>query len=404
MNNPLKEATNLKFYEGKNGVRWIILVLSVIIATGSVLYTNYLVSELKDREAQQIRLYAKTIEQQSNQYDNLNLSFVLTEIIRSNNTIPVIYTNVFDQIEHRNIPEADKFTDPVEKDKFLREEVEIMKEVYPPIPVTLKDEEGQVYGYGNIYYKDSFLLTRLKYYPYIQLTVIALFSVIAYLIFNYSKTAEQNQVWVGLAKETAHQLGTPLSSLMAWVEYFKLQGGENAEIAEELTKDVDRLETITSRFSSIGSIPKLDDHDIVDVTAKSIAYLEKRVSTRINFSFTSFPQGQIIAKINKSLYEWVIENLCKNAVDAMGGIGSIDIRVLKVNEGKIAIDISDTGKGIPKSNLSRVFAPGYTTKKRGWGLGLTLVKRIIENYHKGKIFVKESEVDKGTTFRILLTA
>ncbi|MEL6558163.1 MAG: HAMP domain-containing sensor histidine kinase [Bacteroidota bacterium] len=404
MNNPLKEATNLKFYEGKNGVRWIILVLSVIIATGSVLYTNYLVSELKDREAQQIRLYAKTIERQSNQYDNLNLSFVLTEIIMSNNTIPVIYTNVFDQIEHRNIPEADKFTDPEEKDKFLREEVEIMKEVYPPIPVTLKDEEGQVYGYGNIYYKDSFLLTRLKYYPYIQLTVIALFSVIAYLIFNYSKTAEQNQVWVGLAKETAHQLGTPLSSLMAWVEYFKLQGGENAEIAEELTKDVDRLETITSRFSSIGSIPKLDDHDIVDVTARSIAYLEKRVSTRINFSFTSFPQGQIVAKINKSLYEWVIENLCKNAVDAMGGIGSIDIRVLKVNEGKIAIDISDTGKGIPKSNLSRVFAPGYTTKKRGWGLGLTLVKRIIENYHKGKIFVKESEIDKGTTFRILLNA
>ena len=318
MNNPLKEATTLQFYQKKKGIRWIILISSIIIAAGSVLYTNYLVGELKNREAQQIRLYAKTIEEQANQYDNLNLSFLLTEIIRSNKTIPVIYTNERGDIEPRNIPEADKIEDPVEREDFLRKEVELMKEKYPPIPITWKDKEGQVYGYGNIYYKDSFLLTRLRYYPYIQLTVIGLFAIIAYLIFNYSKMAEQNQVWVGLAKEAAHQLGTPLSSLRAWVEYFKLQGGENAEIAEELTKDVDRLETITSRFSSIGSIPKLDDYDIVEVTEKSIAYLEKRVSTRINYSFTSFPEGQIITKMNKSLYEWVIENLCKNAVDAMG--------------------------------------------------------------------------------------
>jgi len=402
MNNPLKEATNLQFYKRKTGIRWIILIISIIIAAGSILYTNFLVTELKDREAQQISLYAKTLEHQGNQYDDQNLNFVLNEIIWSNNTIPVIYANEHGDIEPRNIPEVADISDKDELKRFLKKQVEFMKEVYPPIPVTLKDEEGQVYGYGNIYYKDSILLTRLRYYPYIQLTVIALFAVIAYVIFSYSRMTEQNQVWVGLAKETAHQLGTPLSSLMAWVEYFKLQGGENAEIAEELTKDIDRLETITSRFSSIGSVPKLETYNIVDITEKSIAYLEKRVSTRINFSLKSFPEGVIHAKINKSLYEWVIENLCKNAVDAMGGIGSIDIKILKANEGKIAVDISDTGKGIPKSSLSRVFAPGFTTKKRGWGLGLTLVKRIIENYHEGKIFVKDSELDKGTTFRMLL--
>ncbi|MGB3465564.1 MAG: ATP-binding protein, partial [Cyclobacteriaceae bacterium] len=392
------------FYSNKQGLRWIILAISVVIAAGSVLYTNYLVTELKAREAQQIRLYAATLEQQINEYDNFNLNFVLNEIIRSNNTIPVIYANERGEIEARNIPEVTEIQDPEQRTEYLLKEMEVMKALYPPIPVTLKDEEGQVYGYGNIYYKDSFLLTRLRYYPYIQLTVIALFAIVAYIIFNFSRVAEQNQVWVGLAKETAHQLGTPLSSLMAWVEYFKLQGGETAEVADELTKDIDRLETITARFSSIGSVPKLENHDIVDITRKSITYLEKRVSTRINFSFSSFPHDSINALINKSLYEWVIENLCKNAVDAMGGIGSLSIKILKINEGKIAIDVTDTGKGIPKSVHKKVFAPGYTTKQRGWGLGLTLVKRIIENYHKGKIFVKESEIDKGTTFRILLSA
>jgi len=191
---------------------------------------------------------------------------------------------------------------------------------------------------------------------------------------------------------------------MAWVEYFKLQGGENAEIAEELTKDVDRLETITSRFSSIGSTPQLKEYDIVEVAVKTMEYLEKRVSTRISFSLTYFPKGEIKANINKSLFEWVIENLCKNAVDAMGGIGSIHIKILKINEGKVAIDVTDTGKGIAKVSLSKVFSPGFTTKKRGWGLGLTLVKRIVENYHSGKIYIKSSELDKGTTFRILLNS
>ncbi|MEL7147353.1 MAG: histidine kinase, partial [Bacteroidota bacterium] len=321
MNNPLKEATTLQFYERKTGIRWLILAISVIIAGASIVYTNFLVTELKDREAQQIRLYAKTLEQQVIQYSDPNMSLVLSEIITSNNTIPVIYINEKGDTDGRNIPEIEGVTDKDERDAILQTQAEEMKEMYPPIAVTLKDGEGQIYGYGNIYYKNSILLTRLRYYPYIQLTVISLFAAIAYIIFSYSRMAEQNQVWVGLAKETAHQLGTPLSSLMAWVEYFKLQGGENAEIADELTKDIDRLETITSRFSSIGSVPKLDDYNIVDVTQKSIAYLEKRVSTRINFSLTSFPSGPINAHMNKSLYEWVIENLCKNAVDAMGGIG-----------------------------------------------------------------------------------
>ncbi len=405
MNNPLKEAATLQFYRRKSGVKWIVLILSVIIAVGSIFYTNFLVSEIKEREEKQINLYAKTLEQVSGQFLNPDINyFVLDEIISSNNTIPVILTNEDGHLTSKNVPEVEGAKDDIERQRILQKEVEEMKEVYAPIPITFRDESGQVYGYGNIYYRNSILLTRLRYYPYIQLTVIALFALIAYTIFSYSRIAEQNQVWVGLAKETAHQLGTPLSSLMAWVEYFKLEGGETAEIAEELKKDVDRLEMITSRFSSIGSIPQLKNYDIVDVTTKSIAYLEKRVSTRTIFSLESFPEGAISANINKSLFEWVIENLCKNAVDAMGGIGSISIKILKVNEGRIAIDITDTGKGIPKKSLSKVFSPGYTTKKRGWGLGLTLVKRIIENYHTGKIYVKSSEIDKGTTFRILLNA
>ena len=278
-----------------------------------------------------------------------------------------------------------------------------MEELYDPIFITFRDDQDQVIGYNYVYYKNSDLLTQLQFYPYVQLTVIAIFAIIAYLIFNYSKAAEQNRVWVGLAKETAHQLGTPLSSLMAWVEYFKTDEKlKNEEIVRELDKDIQRLEMITSRFSNIGSVPQLKNENIFDAVCQTVTYLQKRISTKVKFEVSAFPNKEIAAGINKPLFDWVIENICKNAVDAMEGAGKISIKILKANEGRVYIDITDTGKGIGKSKIARVFQPGYTTKKRGWGLGLTLVKRIVENYHQGKIFVKSSELDKGTTFRIIL--
>jgi signal transduction histidine kinase len=241
------------------------------------------------------------------------------------------------------------------------------------------------------------------YYPYVQLTIIAIFAIIAYMAFSYSRNAEQNRVWVGLAKETAHQLGTPLSSLMAWVELFRSNPKyQNDEVVGELEKDVSRLEMITARFSSIGSVPTMIDENIFDAINNTVQYLRARVSRKVNFSLTSELPHDATGKINKALFDWVIENICKNAIDAMNGIGSINIHISSYNNARLAIDISDTGKGIPRSKFTQVFEPGYTTKQRGWGLGLTLVKRIVQNYHGGKIFVLNSELGKGTTFRILL--
>ncbi len=400
-----KQQTESTFdlYQGRSGMRWIILMVAILIGTGSILYTNYLVQQIRERENQQVALYASTLEYIANEYNNPSLNFTLEQIVQSNTTIPVILSDEDGYpLEYKNLPYLDNIQDSTLKVNRLISEMKLMAQEYDPIKITFRVSPDEIFGYGYIYYKNSILLTQLRYYPYIQLTVIAFFAVIVYQIFNYSRVAEQNRVWVGLAKETAHQLGTPLSSLMAWVEYFKSSTEENQQIAHEINKDIERLEMITSRFSSIGSVPQLKEYNLPEIIKGSIAYLEKRVSTRINFTITSFPNEQLFAKINKSLFEWVIENLCKNAVDAMGGIGSIDIKILKISNGRIAIDITDTGKGIPKSKQSKVFQPGFTTKKRGWGLGLTLVKRIVENYHEGKIFVKNSESSRGTTFRILL--
>jgi signal transduction histidine kinase len=225
---------------------------------------------------------------------------------------------------------------------------------------------------------------------------------IVFGIFNYSRRAEQNRVWVGLAKETAHQLGTPLSSLMAWVEYFKETFPEQKEIFDELQKDVDRLEMITERFSNIGSVPKLSEGNVFELVSEVMKYLQTRISKKVVFSIEAFPTEDIRSNINRPLFAWVIENIVKNAVDAMDGIGSIHIKIMKVSEGQVAVDISDSGKGITKANIKDLFKPGFTTKRRGWGLGLALAKRIVENYHGGKIFVKSSEINKGTTFRIML--
>jgi signal transduction histidine kinase len=246
------------------------------------------------------------------------------------------------------------------------------------------------------------LLSQLIAYPYIQLSVIAIFGFISYLAFNYSKIAEQNRVWVGLAKETAHQLGTPLSSLMAWIEVLRDDPEiRNKGIVEELDKDIQKLRMVTERFSSIGSTPTLKEENVYQLINNVVDYLKPRVSSKINFEVYTLSET-IKARVHAPLFEWVIENLCKNAVDAMGSNGTIAIKILRGSEGKVLIDLSDTGKGIPKGIISNVFKPGFTTKKRGWGLGLTLAKRIIELYHEGSIFVKSSDENLGTTFRIEL--
>jgi two-component sensor histidine kinase len=399
----LKETKGLSIYHSRAGLKWVVLAVSVIISVGSIIYTNDLVKMIKEREQKQIDLYASTLEYLANENDVMNLMLVLEQVIQANHTIPVILSDQNGNPEfYKNIPKADKITDQKARRKYLLDEIAIMKAQREPIIVTLNDDENRVYGYKYIYYRNSMLLTQLKYYPYVQLSIIAIFGMITFSVFNTSRAAEQNRVWVGLAKETAHQLGTPLSSLMAWVEYFKSIYPNEKETFDELNKDVERLSMITERFSNIGSTPKLKVENVCALIYEVTDYLKRRISTKVNLEIETFPNDQILSLLNSSLFSWVIENLIKNAVDAMEGKGEIKIQILKANEGRVIIDISDNGKGIAKSNIGKVFNPGFTTKKRGWGLGLALVKRIIENYHGGRIFVKETEINKGTTFRIIL--
>lgn len=398
-----KESTGANLSADKPNFKWVILILSFIVGVGSIVYTNDLVKKIREREKKQIDLYARTLEYVANDRDDPNVAFMLEEIIQANTTIPVILTDQYGNPEdYKNLQKADDFNAPKERRAYLMKEIEDMKTEREPIVLTLLDADGQIYEYKYIYYKNSSLLTELKFYPYAQLSIIAVFVFIAFLVFNYSRAAEQNRVWVGLAKETAHQLGTPLSSLMAWVEYFKVTYPDRQDIVLELNKDVERLERITERFSSIGSIPQLREENVYDLIKEVVGYLEKRLSSKISISIETFPNNDIAANINHALFAWVIENLLKNAVDSMEGKGKITLKILKVSEGRVAVDVSDTGKGINKNRINQIFKPGYTTKKRGWGLGLTLTKRIIENYHKGKIYIKQTETGKGTTFRILL--
>lgn len=386
---------------GRPGRRWIIFSAALLISAGSIVFTNMLVQQVAERERQQIELYARTVEYLANSDNSSDLFLLLDEIVTANSTIPVIMTDENENPEqYRNLPKADEEKDPKKRRFYLSETIKEMRAQHEPIEITLRVSD-EVYGKKFIFYENSLLLSQLAYYPYVQLTIIAVFVLVIFFLYNYSRAAEQNRVWVGLAKETAHQLGTPLSSLMAWSEYFKSTYPQEHDVMSEFDKDVKSLETITERFSNIGSVPQLKPENISKVVEEIVAYLSVRLSTKISLSIESFPNKNIETKLNKSLFAWVIENLLKNAADAMEGKGSIKIKIMKVNEG-VAIDISDTGKGLSKSAVRSIFRPGFTTKKRGWGLGLTLAKRIIENYHKGKIFVKHSEPGVGTTFRIFL--
>jgi len=329
--------------------------------------------------------------------DDLVNSF-FSEVVLNSASVPVIVTDsarnpIKDEdgkIVSGNIPN-NKMNDPA----FVKATIESMASHNTPIQVNLAET-----GIRYIFYEDSFMLTKLRYYPFIQLAVIGVFLLIAYLLFSQARRSEQNQVWVGMAKETAHQLGTPLSSMMAWVELLKLKGVDN-ETLIEIEKDVNRLETITDRFSKIGSLARLESTDIVKLIYDSISYIRSRTSQKVNFFISPDINTEIMVPLNIHLFEWVIENLCKNAVDAMEGSGEVHLDISE-DEEHVIIDISDTGKGIPKSRFKTIFNPGYTSKQRGWGLGLTLSRRIVQNYHSGKIFVRSSILNKGTTFRILL--
>ncbi|MEQ9165000.1 MAG: HAMP domain-containing sensor histidine kinase [Fulvivirga sp.] len=396
------KLTGFDIYSNKSRIKWIVLAFSVVISFSSIFYTSILVEQLQDREKRQIELFAKALEYTVNESQNNNLYFITEEILFQNNSIPTILVDENDSItSYRNI-DLDGVSES-QTYNALRDRLESMKGTFDPIEIRLRDRDtNEIYDIQYIYYENSFLLTQLTYYPYIQLSVIAIFAFISYMAFNYSKAAEQNQVWVGLAKETAHQLGTPISSLMAWMEYFKDdEDFKNKSLIDELDKDIKKLQVITERFSNIGSTPVLNNEALEPLIKNIIAYLKPRISPKVNISVLALTPN-IMGMVNPPLFEWVIENLCKNAVDSMGGSGSIFINILKGSEKRVFIDIADTGKGIQKSKIKQVFNPGFTTKKRGWGLGLTLAKRIIEVYHEGKIFVRVSEEGQGTTFRIVL--
>lgn len=328
-----------------------------------------------------------------------NLQSVLDDIINSfiNETVinaasvPVILTDSSqtDVLSYGNID-----TELVQNPRLLAQKIADMAENNVPITVSLGDKRH------FIYYEDSRILTQLKYYPIVQFVIIGLFLFIAYLLFSTFRKAEQNQVWVGMAKETAHQLGTPLSSLMAWVELLEAKGVDKSTL-RELQKDIDRLATVTERFSKIGSRPELHAEDVKSVIEQTVRYLSPRVSSKVEFVVQAPEEGVTTAQLNVPLFSWVIENLCKNGIDAMNGEGKITMQISNEIQ-SVYVDVTDTGKGIARSNVNAVFKPGFTTKQRGWGLGLSLSKRIIENYHFGKIFVKKSEPNKGTTFRIVL--
>ncbi|MFO7824667.1 MAG: ATP-binding protein [Cyclobacterium sp.] len=392
MNKKFQDLTSLDLYQNRGKVKWGVFVFSIIIGLGSIYYTNTLVEELKIREKRQVDLYAEALEYASVNSDNL--TFIFQVIIQENKSIPVITVNAEGEpIEYKNINFKKNSSEEEERQQLL-EELETMKALYDPI--RLSDD-------AFIFYRNSDLLTRLQYYPYVQLSVILVFGILAYAFFNQSKVAEQNRLWAGLTKETAHQLGTPLASLMAWIDYLKNSPvfDENKEVIVEIEKDIKKLSMVTERFSNIGSSPVIKPENVYQVIGDAINYLRPRISSKVSIELNSHAEF-IYAQMNRSLFEWVIENICKNAVDAMKGQGAISINIVKESEKYVLIDISDTGKGIEKKMFGKVFNPGFTTRQRGWGLGLTLAKRIIEGYHKGRIFVSSSELGKGSTFRIVL--
>ena len=380
----------MNIYEKKQRWKYFLLISAIVIGAGSLIYTNLLVDIIQEGERKQVELWAEATRiLGSTEMNGRHISFPL-DVVQNNTQIPVILTNSNDSIlSYRNLDSV-----RTQQSKYLLHQLTQMKNENDSIVIDLGQNRVQY-----LYYRNSNLLRKLAAFPYIQLAVIVLFILVSYIAFSVSRKAEQNKVWTGLSKETAHQLGTPISSLLGWVEILKQYKIDESTVAE-LEKDTIRLEKIADRFSKIGSTPTLKTQNIVQVLKNSFTYIKSRGGKSFNFS-THFPANPISIPLNETLFDWVIENLCKNAMDATGGSGTVSL-ICKETENHVIIDIVDSGKGIPKSKFKTIFKPGYTTKKRGWGLGLSLTKRIVEEYHNGKISVLSSEPGIKTVIRIML--
>lgn len=382
----------MRIFRHKYIGKLFLLFFSVAIGMGSLIYTNRLVKRLKEQERRNVELWAEATIGIFNQADpDKDVDPLLTSIIENNTTVPVILTDENDSIISSRNFNPGKIDDHV----YLEKKLVKIKEKNEPITIYL--DHGH---FNRIYYNDSINLTMLIYYPYVQLGIILMFILVSYLAFRSSRKAEQNQVWVALSRETAHQLGTPTSSLAGWIEILQ-QKYPGLEFTKELSLDVQRLEKVTERFSRIGSRPALVTENINKIVRNAVDYLGSRTSSKIKFEYDQRSKEDVMAPVNPALFEWVIENVCKNAIDAMEGSGTLTI-LISGNEKNAFIDVSDTGKGIPKSLFKKIFNPGFTTKQRGWGVGLSLARRIIEEYHHGKIFVRNSEVGKGSCIRIVM--
>ena len=376
-------------------VKIFLVVAAIIIAVVSLLVSRYLVQDLASEERNKMEVWAEAMRALNKADENTDMNLVL-KVIDENNTIPVVVLDSDGQAQiFRNLKVKGKtYNDTL---AYVTEQGLLMKKAGRSIRIGFDEISDS--DYIEVCYDESTMLRRLNVYPFWVLGLVMLFVVIAIFALLTSKKAEQNKVWVGLSKETAHQLGTPISSLMAWTEILKETYPDDALIPE-MEQDVKRLQLIAERFSKIGSLPEPVPSSLLEVMTHVVDYMDRRTSNKV-VMVSRFPEQDIIVKINSSLFEWVIENLCKNAVDAMEGSGTITLFMEEVKD-KVIIEISDTGKGISRKNMKNVFKPGFTTKKRGWGLGLSLAKRIVEEYHKGKIYVFNSEIGKGTTFRIEL--
>lgn len=388
-------AVKIQWTDRMGQVKVLLVLVAVIIAVTSLVVSHYLVRDLSMQERTNMEVWAEAMRSYNNADENADLGLVL-RVMEGNNNIPVVVLGSDGEVQtYRNLNLKAK--DEGGKLQEAKQLGERMRQQGNAIRIELTGDEVTPSDHLLVCFDESLLIQRLSYYPYVQLGIVLIFVMVAIYALLSSKRAEQNKVWVGLSKETAHQLGTPISSLMAWVEVLRETYPED-ELIPEMSQDVNRLQLIAERFSKIGSMPERKPEDLSEIVSHVVAYIGKRTSNKVVLT-TDLPDGPLMVNVCAPLFEWVIENLCKNAIDAMDGAGSI-VLTARDEGALVSVEVSDTGKGIPKGNLRTVFRPGYTTKKRGWGLGLALCKRIVEEYHHGSIFVKSSELGRGTTFRI----
>lgn len=383
-------------FERIQHIKYVIVMVAICIAVGSLIVSSLMIRDLEAEERERVEIWSEAMRSLNHADENTDLSLVI-RVLNSNHIIPVIVLDKQGEVlTFRNINK--EFRENEDSIAYISRLAENYRAMGKEIKIDMTTDYDND-DYIIVCYDESIMLRRLAVYPYIQLCIVCLFVLISIFALFATTRAEQNKVWVGLSKETAHQLGTPISSLMAWNEVFK-EAYPDDPLISEMEKDVKRLERIAERFSKIGSVPEPRQENILDVLERVVVYMDKRTSRKVKI-VTHFPEAPVRVNLISSLFEWVAENLCKNAVDAMGGSGQIDIYVDETDK-NVYVEVTDTGKGIPSGNFQSVFKPGFTTKERGWGLGLSLAKRIIEEYHHGKIYVKDSELNVGTTFRIEL--